>query len=287
MEFCLPFAFGTWAVAQGLGCSVMALSSQSCFRDHTCVGWHGTGTENQQGISFSLINLFHLEGSNDTALPHNRQAAPDHSSWGFYQRFYSSNIFLPKNIKLHNYWPRIRTFLPKIFSWTMTLRRLFLPDLAPCLYRPREGGEKPGGCSGWAPLSVGQSSGHTWRHLSLPIPTFQHRVVGENLGQGVSEKLPQGIRVSHTSIKRHVEHIQPAKDKEMPETVSARSSARYWLNSINQVLINYDQPGTDNVWSTSCRWNTNNQVQLRVNDLFLFYIHLLKLPRIYTFLNVF
>lgn len=114
--------------------------------------------------------------------------------------------------------------------------------------------------------------GDTWRHLSLPIPTFQHGVVGENLGQGVSEKLPQGIRVSHTSIQGHIEHIQPAKDKETPEKMSARWSAR---------LIKLAR--CDNIWSTSCWWNRNNQVQFRVNDWFLFYIHLLKLPQIYTF----
>lgn len=44
--------------------------------------------------------------------------------------------------------------------------------------------------------------------------------------------------MSHTSIEGHVEHIQPAKDKEIPESVS---------QVISQALIQYDQPGTDNI----------------------------------------
>lgn len=92
-----------------------ALSSQSCSCDHTFVGQHSACTQNQQGIIFFLNNLFELEGSNNTALPHNRQAALDHRSEWFYQTFCSPNIFLPKNIKLHNYQSWIRS-LPAFIS---------------------------------------------------------------------------------------------------------------------------------------------------------------------------
>lgn len=88
-----------------------------------------------------------------------------------------------------------------------------------CLYRKELRGLE---------AALAQSGTELWTHLetpgdlSLPIPTFQHRVVGENLSQGVSEKLPQGIRVSHTSIKGHVEDIQPAEEKEIPGTMAGR-----------------------------------------------------------------
>lgn len=133
----------------------------------------------------------------------------------------------------------------------------------------------PPGC---APLSVGQSPGHTRRDQETPVPAHSHLSA-----QGCRWESRSGC-VWKTASRNPGE---PHFHRVTHWTHSACKEKGNTRNNGSQVLIKYDQPGIDNIWPTSCWCNRNNQVQLKVKDWFLFYIHLLKLPQIYIYFSVY
>lgn len=115
----------------------------------------------------------------------------------------------------------------------------------------QEGAQRSGGCSGSEWDRALDTPGDTWR----PVPAHSH------LSAPGCRWEPQSGCVWKTASRNPGEpHFHKGTRWRHSACRGKGNTRNNGRQVISQVLTHYDQPGTDNKWSTSCWWNRNSQV---------------------------